>query len=117
MLFTVGEVSAADCHLTNQKGTHRQALGLYIEGDGGGAAGLHGDRLFLFQYDGVGLGVEESEYGRPCEVFLTGIEDTGGDRGHIAFAQEARHVGLNHHILLGHRQSLDGAVAQILRMG
>ena len=64
----------------------------------------------------VGLRVDEPEPGLALHSLLACVEDAGRDGGLVALADEARHVGLYHHVLLGHGLALQVAVAHILRM-
>ena len=44
------------------------------------------------------------------DVTLAGIEDTGGDASLVAYSDKARHIGLYHHVFLGHCLTFDKAI-------
>ena len=48
---------------------------------------------------------------------VTGVEDAGSDGSLVAFTDEARHIRLYHHVLLGHGLAIEHTVAHILRVG
>ncbi len=92
-------------------------VGDIVEGSRSGGTGLQVDGLRLFEDDGLGLGIDEFQRGLARERLLAGVEDAGGDLTLVTVAEEARHVGLDHHILLGDGLTLDAAVTHILGMG
>ena len=61
--------------------------------------------------------MDESQGGLTTDVVICGIEDTCCDGGLVTLADEARHIGLYHHILLGYRLAFQQSVIHILRMG
>ena len=48
---------------------------------------------------------------------VAGIEDAGGDDGLVALTDEAGHVGLYHHVLLGYCLAAEHAMTQIGGVG
>ena len=101
MLLTIREALATDGHLTNKQTTFHMGH-VYRECNCSSASSLQTDGLRLFEDDGIRLGIDEFQTSLTCEGLLCSTEDTGGDGGLVAIAQETRHVGLYHHILLGH---------------
>ena len=66
--------------------------------------------------NGLCLGVDEFQDSLATEILLASVEDTGGNGALVIGTQEARHVGLDHHIFLGHGLALNHTIVHIPRM-
>ena len=73
-----------------------------IESYGSGRARSKRYILRLLEKHGIGLRIEEPEHGLTRKRLFTGVDDTGRDGTLITLTDKAGHVGLYHHILLGH---------------
>ena len=112
MLLAIREAFAHSHHLTDERchvgtqfrerkrGTARSTL-------------LQRKVLSTFEYHSLGLRIQQSQTGLAADSMIARIEDTGREHGLIAFADEARHIGLYHHILLCHSLTFEQTVAHI----
>ena len=73
-----------------------------IESHGGGGTCREGNVLRLLEKHGIGLRIEEPDHGLTRKRLFAGVDDTGRDGTLITLTDKAGHVGLYHHILLGH---------------
>ena len=87
------------------------------ERDVGCSTSLEGDGLGPFMHHSVCLSIEQTQTGRAREILLCQTMDAGSNHCLVTIAQEAWHVGLDHHFLLSNGRSLDAAIRHILRMG
>ena len=118
MLFTIGEAIAADSHLAHQQRMGGETVADDIDGerDVCRSTSLEGDGLGPFTHHSIRLSIEQTQAGLTREAFLSQTMDAGSHHRLVTITQEARHVGLDHHLLLGNGRSLDAAVRHILRM-
>ena len=80
-------------------------------------AGFDGKGLLLTHHHFVGLGVDELQTGRATDCFLAGVEDACRNLRLVTHADEARHVGLYHHVLLGHGLAANAAIEHLGGVG
>ena len=92
-------------------------IGGIVEGNGRCTTCLQRHRLRQFCNDGFCLWIKKFQHSLTRKGFLTGVEHAGCDGSLITVAQEAWHVWLYHHILLGDGLIVDIAVEHILRVG
>ena len=116
VLFAVAEAIARCRHAADEQRlvgqTRRRCID--VEADAGGLASLHAERLVLRVDHLFGFGVEEFDESRALYGLLTRVEDAGRELALVALSHEARHIGLNHHVLLRDDLTFEGSVAHIL---
>ena len=116
VLFAIAEAFAYCHHLTDERCDVRLGNRQRERGRGGGTSS-ECERFCPFIDHCVVLGIDESQGGFAADVPLTDIEDTGRDGGLVTLADEARHIGLYHHFLLGYGTAFDCTIIHIFRMG
>ena len=115
MLFAVAERLAAGRYLADVEGL--RALQFYLKGHHGRLAGLHAEGLALLQYHLLRFGVQQAQHGRAADAVVSNVEDACRELCLVALAQESRHVGLHHDLLLCHGFAFYVAVLHVLRGG
>ena len=85
--------------------------------DIGGLAGLHRTGGTHFSQHGFRCGVCQSKDGCSAHSMFRGVDDAGRYLCLITHTDEARHVGLYHHVFLGHGLALDAATEHVGSMG
>ena len=99
VLLAIGEAVALYGHLIHEQ--RIGLVGLELEGHAARLASLHAEGELLLRNSLVALGVYQLQLGNTADSALGGVEDAGGQTGLVAHTQEAGHVGLYHHVLLG----------------
>ena len=116
VLFAVAEAIARCRHAADEQRlvgqTRRRCID--VEADAGCLACLHAERAALRVDHLFGFGIDELNESRALYGLLTRVEDAGGELALVALSHEARHIGLNHHILLGDDLALQRSVAHLL---
>ena len=70
----------------------------------------------LIENDVFAFGIEQEQARLAIGSLVGSVEDARRDGCLIAHADEARHIGLYHHVLLGHGLAIEQAVHHVLRM-